>query len=108
MKKSLIFFLFLISITVFNKTNAVSKEYSNYRNYKNLSTLNFAELISKKTLYNIEKICTDEVCTYNLENDNYFLIKRHTLNILKRVKDDDASNSILLKGIKINKIYFKD
>ena len=106
MKRSLIFFLCLIIICFFSKTKALSKNDNNYKSYYNLSTLNFDKLISNNELHSIKKICTDEICTYNLENNSYFLIQRHINNILKYIQDDEIANIILLKGIKINKIYF--
>lgn len=107
MKKSLIFFLIFIIALFFDGFKVKSKTDISIKNYNYLSTYNFKDLISKKTLSNIKKICTDDICTYNLNYSYYFLIKKHIYNILRRISDDEIKETIILKGVKINRIYFK-
>lgn len=108
MKKSLIFFLFIVTFLILSKPKAVSKYCSNYKTYNNLSTFNFDKVIKKDLLINVQKICTDNICTYNLDNSSYFLIKRHIKSVVNDIKDEDKKNTYLLKGFKIDKIYFID
>lgn len=108
MKKSLIFFLLIVTFVIFSKPKAVSKYCLDYRTYKDLSTLNFDKIIKKDLLINVQKICTDNICTYNLDNNSYFLIRRHIDRVVSTINDDEKKNTYLLKGFKIDKIYFID
>ena len=109
MKKPLIFFLFLFVLFSFLnfKTSAKSNSCSLNRSFNNLSTRNVLKKYNFDYLKNIEKICTDVICTYNLDNDIVSLMKRHENNYINNIIDIDKKEFYTLKGVVINEIYFK-
>lgn len=110
MMKKVLFSIFLIvSLFVFiNSYKAKIDKCLLYKTYNNISTTNLLKIKSNSYLKNIKKVCTKNICTYNLDNDFNYLIKSHISNVLETIKNDDTKIDLNLKGIKIDTIYFKD
>lgn len=109
MKKSLIFFLFLTALfSIINfRPRAKSVLCHLSKDFKDVSTKNILSKYNYEYLKNVEKICTNDICTYNLDNNISILLKKHENSYLANVKDFDMKETLKLKGINISKIYFK-
>lgn len=109
MKKVLFLTFFILLLLVFiNVFKSKPKADTIYEIPKNVSTKNIFDRLSFNKLKSIKKICTNSVCTYNFNDDFNRFIINHEEKVIKGIKDDDIKTSMLLKGIKIDKIYFKD
>ena len=108
MKKSLIFFLILILIIFMqnNKYSAKVNTCSFVKEYNKLSTNNMDSYFKGEKIKDIKKICTNKICTYNLDNNIISLKNRHTKNVLDKIINDELKIKLSLKGVKINAIYF--
>ena len=105
MKRSLIFFLSLFLFIISDKKTSALDKCADFKVYNNLSTINYKHIIDVD-VKDIKKICTNDICTHNLDNNYYYLIKRHINNVVNSTHDIDLIEAIKLKGIKIDKVHF--
>lgn len=110
MKKVLLStFLFLIFFIFVGTYKAdTNKLCTNMKSYKNLSTRNILDKLSYNEIKNIKKICSDKICTYNLNSDYNKFLSNHENKISNLYRNEERKIVIALKGIKIDTIYFKD
>lgn len=111
MKRILIYIviIFICFLSFSSVNNAEEKNIChNLKIVNNISTRNILTKYSKKYLSNIQKICSDDICSY-VYDDNYdLLIMNHEQKYLKNINNFDTKNELKIKGIKINKLYFKE
>ena len=101
-------FLIIISFVFINRYKAKSTSCNLYKKYKDISTLNFLDKFSLNESKNILKICTDDICTYSLDEDYKGMLIEHKNKIIDKTRNEDSKIEIDLKGIKIDTIHFKD
>lgn len=101
-------FLIIISFIFINRYKAKSTSCNLYKKYKDISTLNFLDKFSLNESKNILKICTNDICTYSLDEDYKGMLIEHKNKIINKTRNEDIKIEIDLKGIKIDTIHFKD
>lgn len=100
-----IFFIFLCCMFVFNKASA--DECNLVINSSILTTSNYKKTYSNNFLKNIQKICTNDICTYNFDNNFENLFSMHLNKVVDNEKDYDKKTVMKLQGAKINEIHLK-
>lgn len=110
MKNKVLFstFLVIISFVFINSYNAKDNFCHFEKYYNDVSTLNFTNKFKEDFINKIKKICTNNICTYNLSNDYKRMIDNHKDSVINHVIDEDKKMIMNLKGIKIDTIYFRD
>ena len=107
MKKYLIFFIFLICLSV-NTYNAINVNRCTKKLYpKNLNSKNIFEYLEENKInHSIDKICSKNICSNlnssNIKQDIKNFIEKN-INYLKKQNEEQAIEAEL-KGFKIDKI----
>lgn len=103
MKKICIILTILLFI-ILNVNTAKANKCTNYKTINNLSTLNYKEFSYEDIL----KICTDEICTYLLDNNVDNLFKRHHQSYVSSINNQEKREWFNVHGVKIDTIYYLD
>lgn len=105
--KFLTVIVFFLVTMIFTTALANSKE-KNVQYFDGVNTLNFIEKSGFKNFNEIEKICSDDYCDIVKGDTSKQTIELFTKGYLENIKDSDVKASLLVKGIKITKIYLKN
>lgn len=106
MKKKFLFIFIFLSVVLFKFLTVSSKSCYGYIDNINYSKSNIIDRFGKDNLSNIKKICTNNICTYDYDNNFDLLYSLHSNKVINRETNTEMQNIYKVKGVTISKIYF--
>jgi len=98
----------LIISFIISFLNVKANDITKTNEFNNLNTKNFVSEMEKKGITGVYKVCSYEYCD-NVDSSNLSVgIKDFFKRYLDTINDEETKKSLIVKGLKITKIFYND